>query len=80
MLADKSRLMAVGYIWAIGQACYTYSTVVYPRDAGTGGSALGFLVSGLRHSCVSAVCSVGEDQDSTAILIADRSARRSRLS
>jgi diguanylate cyclase (GGDEF)-like protein len=71
VLADKWRLMAVGLvIWAIGQGCYTYSTVVYHNvQTAALPSDFWFLVYGIF--VLLAVCSVGEDQDSTAILIAD---------
>jgi diguanylate cyclase (GGDEF)-like protein len=71
VLADKWRLMAVGLlIWAIGQGCYTYSTVVYHNvQTAALPSDFWFLVYGIF--VLLAVCSVGEDQDSTAILISD---------
>jgi diguanylate cyclase (GGDEF)-like protein len=71
VLADKWRLMAVGLlIWAIGQGCYTYSTVVYHNvQTAALPSDFWFLVYGIF--VLLAVCSVGEDLDSTAILIAD---------
>ena len=70
-LSDKWRLMAVGLlIWAIGQGCYTYATVVYHNvQTAALPSDFWFLVYGIF--VLLAVCSVGEDQDSTAILIAD---------
>ena len=71
VLADKWRLLGVGLaIWAIGQGCYTYDTVMH-RDLQTAAlpSDFWFLVYGIF--VLLAVCSVGEDQDSTAILIAD---------
>jgi diguanylate cyclase (GGDEF)-like protein len=71
VLSDKWRLMAVGLlIWAIGQGCYTYATVVYHNvQTAALPSDFWFLVYGIF--VLLAVCSVGEDQDSTAILIAD---------
>ena len=71
VLADKWRLLGVGLvIWAIGQGVLHLWEPGVPQCA-DGGAAIRLLVSGLRHLCVLAVCSVGEDQDSTAILIAD---------
>jgi diguanylate cyclase (GGDEF)-like protein len=71
VLADKWRLLGVGLlIWATGQACYTYGTVVYHNvQTAALPSDFWFLVYGIF--VLLAVCSVGEDQDSTAILIAD---------
>ena len=71
VLADKWRLLGIGLIlWAIGQGCYTYGTVVH-HDVQTAAlpSDFWFLVYGIF--VLLAVCSVGEDQDSTAILVAD---------
>jgi diguanylate cyclase (GGDEF)-like protein len=71
VLADKWRLLGVGLaIWAIGQGVYTYGTVVH-HDVQTSAlpSDFWFLVYGIF--VLLAVCSVGEDQDSTAILISD---------
>ncbi|HEY3990828.1 MAG TPA: GGDEF domain-containing protein [Acidobacteriaceae bacterium] len=71
VLADKWRLLGVGLvIWAIGQGCYTYSTVFHHNvQTAALPSDFWFLVYGIF--VLLAVCSVGEDQDSTAILIAD---------
>ena len=71
MLADKWRLLGVGLvIWATGQACFTYGTLVYHNvQTAALPSDFWFLVYGIF--VLLAVCSVGEDQDSTAILIAD---------
>jgi diguanylate cyclase (GGDEF)-like protein len=71
VLADKWRLLGVGLvIWSIGQACYTYSTVLHHNlQTAALPSDFWFLVYGIF--VLLAVCSVGEDQDSTAILIAD---------
>ena len=71
VLADKWRLLGVGLlIWGTGQACYTYGTVVYHNvQTAALPSDFWFLVYGIF--VLLAVCSVGEDQDSTAILIAD---------
>jgi diguanylate cyclase (GGDEF)-like protein len=71
VLADKWRLLGVGLIiWAIGQGWYTYGTVLQ-HDVQTAAlpSDFWFMVYGIF--VLLAVCSVGEDQDSTAILIAD---------
>jgi diguanylate cyclase (GGDEF)-like protein len=71
VLADKWRLLGVGLvIWAIGQGCFTYGTLVYHNvQTAALPSDFWFLVYGIF--VLLAVCSVGEDQDSTAILIAD---------
>src|SRR6202000_2312859 len=71
VLADKWRLLGVGLlIWAIGQGCFTYGSVVYHNvQTSALPSDFWFLVYGIF--VLLAVCSVGEDQDSTAILIAD---------
>jgi diguanylate cyclase (GGDEF)-like protein len=71
VLADKWRLLGVGLvIWAIGQGCFTYGTVVYHNvQTAALPSDFWFLVYGIF--VLLAVCSVGEDQDSAAILIAD---------
>jgi diguanylate cyclase (GGDEF)-like protein len=71
VLADKWRLLGVGLlIWAIGQGCFTYGTVRYHNvQTAALPSDFWFLVYGIF--VLLAVCSVGEDQDSTAILIAD---------
>ncbi|HZD45621.1 MAG TPA: hypothetical protein VE109_06040, partial [Acidobacteriaceae bacterium] len=71
VLADKWRLLGVGLVlWATGQACYTYGTLVYHNvQTAALPSDFWFLVYGIF--VLLAVCSVGEDQDSTAILIAD---------
>lgn len=71
LLVDKWRLLALGLlIWAVGQGCYTYTTVIsrtvqqfaLPSD-------FWFLTYGIF--VLLAVSSVSEDQDSTAILVAD---------
>ncbi len=71
LLADKWRLLGVGLaIWAIGQGCFTYVDIVHHEiQAVALPSDFWFLVYGIF--LLLAVCSVGEDQDSTAILIAD---------
>ena len=71
VLADKWRLLGVGLvIWAIGQGCFTYGSLVYHNvQTAALPSDFWFLVYGIF--VLLAVCSVGEDQDSTAILIAD---------
>ena len=71
VLADKWRLLGVGLVlWATGQACFTYGTLVYHNvQTAALPSDFWFLVYGIF--VLLAVCSVGEDQDSTAILIAD---------
>jgi diguanylate cyclase (GGDEF)-like protein len=71
VLADKWRLLGVGLvIWSIGQGCYTYGTLKYHNvQTAALPSDFWFLVYGIF--VLLAVCSVGEDQDSTAILIAD---------
>jgi diguanylate cyclase (GGDEF)-like protein len=71
VLADKWRLLGVGLvIWSIGQGCFTYGSVVYHNvQTAALPSDFWFLVYGIF--VLLAVCSVGEDQDSTAILIAD---------
>jgi diguanylate cyclase (GGDEF)-like protein len=71
VLADKWRLLGVGIlIWAVGQGCYTYGTVLQHNvQTAALPSDFWFLVYGIF--VLLAVCSVGEDQDSTAILIAD---------
>ncbi len=71
VLADKWRLLGVGLlIWATGQGCYTYGAVVYHNvQTAALPSDFWFLVYGIF--VLLAVCSVGEDQDSTAILMSD---------
>jgi diguanylate cyclase (GGDEF)-like protein len=71
VLADKWRLMGLGLlIWAIGQGWYTYATLMQVNlQTAAVPSDFWFLVYGIF--VLLAVCSVGEDQDSTAILIAD---------
>jgi diguanylate cyclase (GGDEF)-like protein len=71
VLADKWRLLGVGLIiWAIGQGWYTYGTVLgYDVQTGAVPSDFWFLVYGIF--VLLAISSVGEDQDSTAILLAD---------
>jgi diguanylate cyclase (GGDEF)-like protein len=69
--ADKWRLLGVGLaIWAIGQGVFTYGTIVHHNvQTAALPSDFWFVVYGIF--VLLAVCSVGEDQDSTAILIAD---------
>jgi diguanylate cyclase (GGDEF)-like protein len=71
VLADKWRMLGVGLvIWAIGQGCFTYGSLVYHNvQTAALPSDFWFLVYGIF--VLLAICSVGEDQDSTAILIAD---------
>jgi diguanylate cyclase (GGDEF)-like protein len=71
VFADKWRLFGVGLvIWAIGQGYFTYGSLVYHNlQTEALPSDFWFLVYGIF--VLLAVCSVGEDQDSTAILIAD---------
>lgn len=71
VLADKWRLLGVGLLlWAVGQGCYMYGTVVHHNvQTAALPSDFWFLVYGIF--VLLAVCSVGEDQDSAAILIAD---------
>ncbi len=70
-LADKWRLLGVGmWIWGVGQGFYTYGTVLrHNLQTAALPSDFWFLVYGIF--VLLAVCSVGEDQDSTAILVSD---------
>lgn len=71
LLADKWRLFGVGLaIWAVGQGSYTFADALH-HDIETAAvpADFWFLVYGIF--LLLAVCSVGEDQDSTAILVAD---------
>lgn len=70
-LADKWRLLGVGmWIWGIGQGFYTYGTVLrHNVQTAALPSDFWFLVYGIF--VLLAVCSAGEDQDSTAILVSD---------
>ncbi len=71
LLMDKWRLLSLALlVWATGQGCYIYTIISdHPGQTSALPSDFWFLTYGIF--VLLAVSSMGEEQDSTAILVAD---------